>query len=162
MGGDALHGAGGEEADGEGEEIGGGLGERDAGQAKDGVERDLGDEQQLAAGDDERVLIEEQNQRAGEEDAEELDQERHHEGALEDEADALVEAGLVFGAEGVGGDDGVGIGQGAAAILVSEEATDRQIWMTAVGMPMRVTVLMRLQLGRKALRRSLMTERSER
>lgn len=47
----------------------------------------------------------------------------------------------------------------AAAMLVREEATDRQIWMTAVGMPMTVTVRTSCQLGRKALRRSLITER---
>lgn len=29
-------------------------------------------------------------------------------------------------------------GRGAAAMLVSDEATDRQIWMTAVGMPVLV------------------------
>ena len=53
-------------------------------------------------------------------------------------------------------------GRGAAAMLVSEEATDRQIWMTAVGMPIIVTVLIISQLGRKAFRRSLMTERPDR
>ena len=44
-------------------------------------------------------------------------------------------------------------------MLVREEATDRQIWMTAVGMPMTVTVLMSFQLGWKERRRSLMMER---
>ena len=53
-------------------------------------------------------------------------------------------------------------GRGAAAMLVSDEATDRQIWITAVGMPMRVTVLIISQPGRKALRRTLMTERPDR
>ena len=50
-------------------------------------------------------------------------------------------------------------GRGAAAMLVREEATDRQIWMTAVGIPMTVTVLMSFQLGWKARGRSLITER---
>ena len=38
-------------------------------------------------------------------------------------------------------------------------ASDRQIWMTAVGTPITVTVLMSFQLGRKEPRCSLMTER---
>ena len=50
-------------------------------------------------------------------------------------------------------------GRGSAAMLVREEATDRQIWMTAVGTPITVTVLMSFQLGRKEPRCSLMTER---
>lgn len=50
-------------------------------------------------------------------------------------------------------------GRDAAAMLVSEEATDRQIWMTAVGIPIMVTVLTSPQLGRKAFALSLMTER---
>lgn len=50
-------------------------------------------------------------------------------------------------------------GRGAAAILVREDATERQIWMTAVGMPMTVTVLMSFQLGWKERRCNLMTER---
>ena len=44
-------------------------------------------------------------------------------------------------------------------MLVREEATDRQIWMTAVGMPMRVTVFIRSQLGRNARTRILIMDR---
>ena len=54
---------------------------------------------------------------------------------------------------------GFGLGRGAAAILVREAATARQIWITAVGTPMMVTVLIRFQPGRKERRCSLMTDR---
>ena len=50
-------------------------------------------------------------------------------------------------------------GREAAAMLVSEAATDRQIWMTAVGMPIMATSLIKRQLGRKAPSLILMTER---
>ena len=38
---------------------------------------------------------------------------------------------------------------GFAAIFVSEVATARQIWITAVGIPIRVTVLINFQFGLK-------------
>ena len=44
-------------------------------------------------------------------------------------------------------------------MFVSEEATDRQIWMTAVGMPMSVTVLTMFHVGWKKRRPTRMTER---
>ena len=44
-------------------------------------------------------------------------------------------------------------------MFVSEEATDRQIWITAVGMPISVTVLIMSQVGRKKRRPTRMTER---
>ena len=50
-------------------------------------------------------------------------------------------------------------GRGAATMLVREEARDRQIWMTAVGMPIMATVLIISQLGRKALTLILMMDR---
>ena len=50
-------------------------------------------------------------------------------------------------------------GNGAAAMFVSEDATDRQIWITAVGMPMSVTVLIIFQVGRKKRMPMRMTER---
>lgn len=50
-------------------------------------------------------------------------------------------------------------GSPAAAILVREEATDRQIWITAVGIPINVTVLTSFQLGWKNLGLILIMER---
>ncbi len=45
------------------------------------------------------------------------------------------------------------------SILVREEATDRQIWITAVGIPINVTVLTSFQLGWKNLGLILIMER---
>ena len=52
-------------------------------------------------------------------------------------------------------------GSPAAAILVREEATDRQIWITAVGIPINVTVLTSFQLGWKNLGLILIMERPD-
>ena len=50
-------------------------------------------------------------------------------------------------------------GRGLAAMLVSEVATARQIWITAVGMPMEVTAHRKRPLSRKRFGLSLMIER---